>query len=279
MIDIDSLWDFDHPEESETRFRDALASANELESLELMTQIARTYSLRRRFEDAAEILDSVRPNFPLEPRAAHVRWLLELGRIDNSSGQKIAACRWFEAARALASVLAEAALEIDAIHMLAIAAPGRSRSWNELALAKANASENPKCRKWRGSLLNNLGWSHFEQKDFPGALTLFEEALQARIEHGDDAPIKIARWCVGRCLRALDRLEDALAIMNELEQSGDADVYVHEELAILNGLVGERNVARIHAEAALTLFAADTWFVEHETDRVAELTRIAATGE
>ena len=55
-IDIDSFWEYSDPAASEGRFRAALSSAQGDERLELLTQIARTYGLRQRFDEAHEIL-------------------------------------------------------------------------------------------------------------------------------------------------------------------------------------------------------------------------------
>ena len=49
-MDIDSFWEYSDPAASEARFRAALSSAQGDDRLELLTQIARTYSLRQRFD-------------------------------------------------------------------------------------------------------------------------------------------------------------------------------------------------------------------------------------
>src|SRR6266850_5955429 len=81
-------WNFSDPSESEQRFRDAMADARGDLRLELETQIARTYSLRKRFDDAHRLLDEIEPRLQdagLKPR---LRYLLERGRTFNSSGDK-----------------------------------------------------------------------------------------------------------------------------------------------------------------------------------------------
>ena len=47
-MDLDALWNFDDPAQSEQRFRDALAAATGDDAFVLRTQIARTYGLRGR---------------------------------------------------------------------------------------------------------------------------------------------------------------------------------------------------------------------------------------
>ena len=60
-IDVDALWNYADPAASETRFRQALAGATGDDALVLRTQIARTYSLRARFDEAQRELDEIEP--------------------------------------------------------------------------------------------------------------------------------------------------------------------------------------------------------------------------
>jgi tetratricopeptide (TPR) repeat protein len=82
-----------------------------------------------------------------------------------------------------------------------------------------------------------LGWTLFDRGDLADALTTFEEALAARVEQGKPAEIQVARWCIGRTLRALGRIDEALASQQSLAAehaaAGTTDPYVQEELAAL----------------------------------------------
>ncbi|OLD09783.1 MAG: hypothetical protein AUI95_00125 [Crenarchaeota archaeon 13_1_40CM_3_52_4] len=63
VVDLDSLWDFDHPGPTEKRFRELLPAA--VDSLdisylaELLTQIARAEAMQRKFQEAGKTLDRV----------------------------------------------------------------------------------------------------------------------------------------------------------------------------------------------------------------------------
>src|SRR5262249_36900215 len=132
----------------------------------------------------------------------------------------------------------EEALAVDAAHMVAIVEPQeRQMEWNLRALVLAESSNDPRARKWRGSLLNNIGWTYHDAGEYERALEKFEEALQVRTEQGATSPIQIARWCIARCLRSLGRNEEALAIQQQLhaehQADGTDDPFVQEELAIL----------------------------------------------
>ena len=74
-MDIDSLWVFSDPALSEERFRDALDSAEGSVRLELQTQIARTYSLRRNFEEADRILNEIEPQLNDSTVKPKIRYL------------------------------------------------------------------------------------------------------------------------------------------------------------------------------------------------------------
>ena len=213
---IDALWDFNEPAASEDRFRAAAESANGAQLGEIQTQIARAMGLQGRFDDGHAALDAV-----AETGSSRVQVLiaLERGRLFNSAGDRAVATGHFQAAVDLARHAGEAALEIDALHMLANADVEHASRWNNLALERARASDLPAVRRWLGSLLNNQGWTRFDRGDFHAALVLFEEALAHFVERGDPEPIRIARWTVARCLRALGEHEAAMVILRDLESN------------------------------------------------------------
>lgn len=97
-IDIDTYWEFSDPALSEARFRAALEPAQADVRLELLTQIARTFSLRRRFDEAHETLDEVETQLPGAGPRPRVRYLLERGRTFNSNGEPEQARALFVAA-------------------------------------------------------------------------------------------------------------------------------------------------------------------------------------
>jgi tetratricopeptide (TPR) repeat protein len=200
----------------------------------VQTQVARALGLQGQFEPAIQLLDSLRSRDP----ELVARLDLERGRVLNSSGHPDEARRLFEAAFGGASDARLEFLAVDALHMLAIVAPPAEQDgFNRRALELAEAAADPRARQWRGSLLNNMGWSAFDRGDLDTALALFEDALAAREEQGKQSEIVVARWCIARCLRELARVDEALAIQlelaAELTAGGKTDQYVDEELSIL----------------------------------------------
>ena len=152
------------------------------------------------------------------------------------------------------------------------------RPGTQRALDLADTSTDPAARRWRGSLWNNIGWARFEASDLDGAMAAFETALAARREQGKPRETRVAEWCVARCLRALGRPAEALAIHERLAvetaAAGDPeDGYGAEEIAECLLAMGREEEARPHFARAADLLGADAWLAEHEPDRIARLRR------
>lgn len=285
---IDRLWNYDDPAASEARFRVEAAKAppGSRESLELQTQIARAQGLQRAFDAAHRTLDAVEAKLEGAAARVRVRYLLERGRVHNSSGAPERAVPLFTDAASAAAADPDPGAEfyrIDALHMLGIAAPASSRmSWNQEALRLAERSKDPRARGWRASLGNNLGWLYFERGDPSTALAYWQRALVAREALGDAHRTRIARWTVARGMRAVGRFDEAQAIQmslaEELDRTGAPDGYVFEELAELAIARGDRTAAADWAARALPLLAADAGFAAREPGRIARLKELAATG-
>lgn len=242
-LDIDAMWDFGKPADSETRFRDALARQNGGDdALILRTQIARTYSLRGRFDDAHRELDIVEPLLPsakgAEPK---VRTLLERGRTLRSAKQPVQArplfVLAFEAADKARPKLEN--LAADALHMVALCEPSveGQLEWHRRTIDYARAAGDPRARGWEVPALNNLGVTLNEAGRHAEALTVLRDALALREQQGKPGSTRIARWMVAHTLRRLGRNDEALpmqlALERELTAAGSTDPYVFEELALL----------------------------------------------
>ena len=106
------------------RFRAALDSAQGDERLELLTQIARTFSLRGQFDEAHKQLSEVERQLSSASPPARIRYLLERGRTFNSAGEKEKARDLFTEAWELAQAVHKEGLAVDAAHMLAITYSG-----------------------------------------------------------------------------------------------------------------------------------------------------------
>ncbi len=236
LPDIPDLWDFDQPDRSEERFRAALSDSEGDARLELLTQIARTYSLRARLDEAHRLLDEIEPQLAAAGPAPRVRHLLERGRTFRSGGAPDRAKPLFVDAWELGRASGLDGLAIDAAHMVALVEVKTEDqlAWNERALGLSRRATDSYARNWQASLHNNIGWSLHDAGRFPEALAHFEAALKERERRKQVKEIRIAKWTVARCLRSLGRRDEALAIQQALNAEwaaeGKSDKYVLEEL-------------------------------------------------
>jgi tetratricopeptide (TPR) repeat protein len=278
LPDFDSLWDYSNPAETETRFRDLLPQISESEPahLELLTQIARTNSLRQKFDEAHQILDQVEKQLDETPKRPKIRYLLERGRTFNSSGQPEQAQPLFEQALDIAQQLGEDFYAVDALHMLAIVAPPASAlDLNLRAIQMAESSGQEKARNWLGSLYNNTGWSYHDMGEYESALKIFQKAEAYFRSKGRVRETRIAVWTVARCLRSLKRIEEALSMQMKLKEefdfAGDTDGYVFEEIGECLHTLGRAEEAKPYFTHAYDELSKDTWLTKNEPERLNRL--------
>ncbi|MGE5615702.1 MAG: tetratricopeptide repeat protein [Bacillota bacterium] len=221
-LDIDSYWEYADPAKSEARFRGLLDAARGDERLELMTQVARTYSLRKRFDEAHRVLDEVEPQLAHAGVRPKLRYLLERGRAFNSAGEKDKARALFEQAWREAGGTPHEGLAVDAAHMVALTYSGTAQAieWNERGLALARKSDDPKARALVAAMLNNMAWDLHDLGRLEESLAVFREAQAAWIARGQPRQIQVAKWSVAQALRALGRNDEALDIERKLEAEG-----------------------------------------------------------
>jgi tetratricopeptide (TPR) repeat protein len=285
LPDFDTLWDYSNPAATEQKFRDLLPAAQSSGDTsylaQLLTQIARTEGLQRRFDDAHRTLDQVQAMLTADHKLARVRYLLERGRVFNSSGKPANARPLFLEALELAREIGEDNYAVDAAHMLGIIEPPQSAlEWNLKALAMAESSAQPRARKWLGSLYNNIGWTYHDMQNYERALEIFRKALAWREQAGEPDTIRIAKWCVGRTLRSLGRVQEALALqqalLTEHQQAGSKDGYVYEELGECLLALGQPDNARPHFARAYAELSQDAWLVANESARLERLKQLGS---
>jgi tetratricopeptide (TPR) repeat protein len=252
------IWDFDDLDATERRFA-ALLDAEESGDgrAEILTQLARVEGLRGDFAAGDVCLDDA---FALTPTgsAAVARIDLERGRLRRSSGDPASALPLFASAFTIAVEGGCDFLAADAAHMAALATTDGDgfEEWTKRGIELAEKSEAAAC--WLGPLLNNLGWHYFEDDRFDTALDAFERALRVRECQPDDpASIALARFAVGKALRALGRSSEAVPLLEQAvawaEQSRVRDGWFHEELAEEYAAVGRVDDAREQALQAIPL--------------------------
>ncbi|MFN8413347.1 MAG: tetratricopeptide repeat protein [Anaerolineales bacterium] len=275
--DFDALWDYSNPAQTETKFREVLTQipTNDPAHLELLTQIARTQGLQRKFDEAHQTLNEVEKELKGNSRA-QIRYLLERGRVFNSSNQAEKSKPYFEQALDMSTKLNEDFYAVDALHMLAIIAdPASALTLNLRAIQIAESSEQQRTHNWLGSLYNNTGWAYHDMGKYESALEIFEKAQAYFQSKGSVDKTRIAIWTVARCLRSLNRMEEALskqmALKAEFESAGETDGYVFEEIGECLLALNRAEEARPYFAKAYEVLSQDAWLVEQEAERLKRL--------
>jgi tetratricopeptide (TPR) repeat protein len=277
LPDFNALWDYERPGETEARFRDLLpaaqASGDRDYYLQLLTQVARTQALQRKYDAAHATLDHVRELMTPDLTTVKVRYLLERGRCFNDSMNYERAKASFLEAWDLARANRLDGHAVDAAHMMGIIEPGdEALAWNERAMAHASGSTDPAARRWLATLQNNIGWTYYRMGRHADALHVFEAAVGLRREQGKPGPIRIARYAVAKAHRALGRVAEALAeqetLLRECELAREPDGYIHEEIGECLLALGKAKEAKPHFARAYELLSKDPWFPPTEPARL-----------
>ena len=282
--DFDDLWDYNDPAATEKAFREVLAKAQGKATADyraqLLTQIARAQGLQQQFEAAHKTLNEAEQLMGPGTAVAKVRSLLEWGRVYNSAGEPEKSASYFMEALELADKLDFQYYAVDAAHMLGIVMPGDSGlEWTRRALSLAEEADEPKARKWRGSLYNNLGWTYFEMERYGEALPMFEQYLAVRTEEGNAGQIGIAQWSIAKTYRKLGRVNEALAMQQKLLEREDTrdnanEGYVREEIGECLLALDKPREAAPHFARAWELLHTDPWLSRDEPERLARLKKL-----
>ncbi len=281
LPDFDALWDFQHLEQTEAKFQELIPRAKESGDVsyyaQLLTQIARTRGLQGKYQDAHTTLDSVEGMLTEELPVAKIRYLLERGRVYNSSGEADKSKPLFLEAWELARTNKEDYYAIDAAHMLGIVEPPEKQlEWSLKALELAEKTTDERAQRWLGPLYNNIGWTYHDLKEYEKALEIFKKSLDYRKEINDEQGIRIQTWNIARTYRSLGKIEEALEMQRALakEVEGiefDFDGYVFEEIAECLLLLEKQAEAKPYFKRAYEILSKDQWLVKNEPERLERL--------
>ena len=291
VVLYDDLWDYSDAAGTEAKLRGLVDGSSSPDQLELLTQIARTFSLRRQFQEAHALLDEVEAVDCKSP-VVRCRYLLERGRTFNSD-------RKVELARPLFLEAFETATNegldfyaVDAAHMVAITETNEEAlAWNLKALEIAENSKDPRTRLWQGSLLNNIGWALHDSGRYAESLKTFQKQVDWRLENQKDkvSQLRIAKWSVARARRSLGGVSELKQALQEQQQllkdyeedqsSSPMDTgYVLEEIAELQLLLGQKdNQTPTFFKRAYDILKQDDWLQDNEPKRMNRLRDFAET--
>jgi tetratricopeptide (TPR) repeat protein len=281
LPDFDAMWDYNDPAGTEAKFREVLlkaeASGDMSYRAQLLTQIARTQGLQMKFEEAHSTLDQVESMLTGDLVLARIRYLLERGRVYNSSKDGEAAKPLFLEAWEVGLDAGEDDYALDAAHMMAIVeTPEQKLVWSEKAMDLAEKTTDEHAKRWLGPLYNNTGWTYHDMGQYEKALELFEKSLAFREGRGDAEGTRIAKWTVARTYRSLGRVEEALEMQQKLAVQREAEGlgpsgYVFDELGECMLLLDRHEEARPYFRQAHEILSQDQWLVANEADRLKRL--------
>ena len=170
-------------------------------------------------------------------------------------------------------------LTLDALHMLAILAPADD------ALALASEAEalveaaGADYRPWLGPILNNLGWTLFEDGRHDDAAGCFGRDSALRAELGRTDQRRIADWNLGYVLRNAGKVDVAFNVQQtlaaELEPDGPRIAFVYSELAELHAMCGRAAEAGDYARKSLAAHEAAGTLDAMLAERRAHMERLA----
>jgi len=280
LPDFDAKWNFDDPAATQKVFMEILEGVSFEDHpeyhLELRTQIARTLGLQQKYEAAHATLDVVEADLTPAFTTAQLRYLLERGRVFNSSKQPERSRSYFLESWELGQKHGADLYAVDAAHMLGIVdVPEARLSWNEKAVELAEKSPDPGAKTWSGSLYNNIGWTYHGQGEFEKAMAAFKKTYDWYAERNDEKYMGIAEWSIARTHRSLGDLDEALKIQKKLARemavSGNEDGYVYEEIAECLYAKGEIEKAKPLFLKAWEILSQDIWLQQNEEERLERL--------
>ena len=285
-MDLDTLWDFDHPEESEKRFQDALFkldkdNAGSLSArVEILSQIARAKALQGQLDDAEKALKEAEELLPEFKESygtiAKIRLFIEKARVlilrkTPSQARPLIIEAW-----TLASNAGEDFYSINAAQMMAAIEPKKVQNeWVQRAIVIAESSKQLRAKQCLGALYTTHGWVQFDARQFETALQTFRKALDCIKDQGTPKKVIVAKWAVAKTLRILNRIEDALEIQKELltevNASNQKDGYVYEELAECLQSLRRSDEAQVYFEQAYRELVKDEWLTDNKPERIKRL--------
>ena len=239
LENFDELLGSADPATVEIKFKELLpeaeAQADKSVYLQILSQLALTQAMLKKFDEAHSTLDQAESLLTPAYDLAKVRILLERGRVFHQKslfGSQDKAERAKDLAQAFSFFKNSYELSkthhfdyhtANAAHMLAIASEKIQDKilWNERAIECSSASRDQRTRAWISALQNNLGQNYLEAKEYSKALAIFQATLEMKEKEGVPFFIRHAKWTLAHTLRLLDRLDESLEILNLLVKENE----------------------------------------------------------
>ena len=275
--DIDGFWASDDLTVTESKIRQNIPNKPESawtpEEIGSLTQLARVQNLQEKNEEAKATLDRARTLFALCPQnparvRTEIRLLLEEGRHLWLARNPAKAQNIFSQAWTMANESNEPFFAIDAAIMLSLCQPKKFQNdWLQKALNMAETTTDEKAKLWLTQVYVLNGWHFFDFRRFDEALDSFNKALARPRGNGETSDLFMIRWCIGRTLRGLNRVAEALDVQTQIKTDlsiiGRVNGYVFLELAECLQLLQRAEEAKGFFELAYKDLSMNPWFSDN----------------
>jgi len=286
FFDLDTLWDARRPAVAEAEYVALLGEATHLPEgerhhlAELLTLIARAQGAqgklpeaRLNLAEAEKILATLEPPFQAK---VNIRCLMEEGRLFVAEKTPSRARVLLSQAWSLAVNSEDDYATIDIARLMAeIEPPKLQEEWISKAIQIAEESTQPRAQRWLGNLYASLAWKQFGLLQYETALATFQKSLGLYEAEKAEHEIFKTKWSVGKLLRKMGRLEEALALqkglLSELGFSGGADGRLYEEIAECLQALQKTAEAQPYFELAHKELSSEQWVSDNQPVKLKRL--------
>ncbi len=275
--DIDGFWSSEDLSVTEITIRQQLPQKPDsewtAEEIGSLTQLARVQNLQEKSSEAKVTLEKAKTLLIMCPSDSskirtEIRLVLEEGRHLWLARNPAKAQNFFNQAWNMSTETKEDFFAVDAAIMLSLCQPRKSQNeWLQKALALAESSHDEQGKLWLTQLYVLNGWHCFDFRRFEEALENFNKALARPRGNGETSDLYMIRWCVGRALRGLNRVAEALDVQTQLKNDlsilGRVNGYVFLEIAECLQLLQRTEDAKSFYELAYKDLSMNPWFSDN----------------
>lgn len=156
--------------------------------------------------------------------------------------------------------------------------PIKALEWNHRAIKFCEQNDSKSVKSWLGPLYNNTGWTYHDAGEFEKALELFQKNQELSMRANAQS-YHVARWSVARCLRSLEKYDEALKIQKSLEaelaKAQRVDGYVFEEIAELLITQEKSEEAKLYFMKAYKDLSKDQWLMKNVAPRMQRMKKLS----
>ncbi len=277
---LETVWNYQDPEGSEFRFRELTSQANQDRGyhIELLTQLARSVCLQRRYDDAHAILDEAEALLGDRLDRPRLRCHLERSRILNDTGHVEESIEQAQKAIEVGDEIGEHRLTADALHMIAYVVRDDEEAVRlhnvAIEFCEKHVSDL-RIERWLATLHINVGDKYEALGRFSEGIESVDRGIGLCEKLGLTTKVLGSRCLLARLHRLDGRLDQAMGIMDAVRKTGFAQGWLHEEFAECLLAAGQREESKAQFRRAYELFSKDPWYPPTQGARLERIKRLA----